>query len=144
MTERPVQPPESRYGRQRLSARARRRVAFALGVLVVVGTVIIAAVAYQRFEGADVQGSIAGYQVLDNETVSVTISVTRKDPAKPVSCIVRVRSRDGSETGRREILVPPSEGTTVQVKTTVKAYRPPYVGDIYGCGADVPSYLVSP
>ena len=33
---------------------------------------------------------------------------------------------------------------TVQVTTVVKASRPPVVGDVYGCGTDVPSYLVAP
>jgi len=32
---------------------------------------------------------------------------------------------------------------TVQVSTVVKASRPPVVGDVYGCGTDVPSYLVA-
>ena len=36
----------------------------------------------------------------------------------------------------------PSEAKTVQVTTTVKSYRRPVVGDIYGCGIDVPEYLL--
>ena len=59
-------------------------------------------------------------------------------------CIVRARSIDGSETGRREVLVPPSTQKTVQVTTAVKSSRPPVVGDVYGCGTDVPTYLVAP
>jgi len=81
--------------------------------------------------------------LLDDETVEVTISVTRDDPSQPVACIVRARSIDGSETGRREVLVPPSTQKTVQVTTTVKASRTPVVGDVYGCGTDVPAYLVA-
>ena len=144
MTEIPRPLPESRYGRQRMAPATRRRVAIALGVLVLALGILFALVGYQRFEGTDVQGSIAAYQVVDNQTVSVTISVTRKNPAQPVHCIVRVRSRDGAETGRREVLVGPSDQKTVQVTTTVKSYKPPFVGDIYGCGTDVPAYLVSP
>jgi len=81
--------------------------------------------------------------VIDNETASVTISVTRSDPSRPVDCIVRVRSKDGSETGRREVLVPPSGQATVQVTTTVKSSKPPVMADIYGCGTNVPGYLRS-
>jgi len=58
-----------------------------------------------------------------------------------VDCIVRVRAKDGSETGRREVLVPPSAQATVQVTTTVKSSQPPAMADIYGCGTDVPGYL---
>jgi len=116
--------------------------AFALGAVAVAIAVIVAVVAYQRFSAVDVQGKIDAYRILDDQSVSVTISVTRKDPSQPVSCIVRARSRDGAETGRREILVPPSDAATVQVTTVVKSYKRPFVGDIYGCGTEVPGYLV--
>ncbi|MGY4711249.1 DUF4307 domain-containing protein [Mycolicibacterium sp. CBM1] len=144
MTQSPPQLPESRYGRQGMPPATRRRVAFALGVLVLAAGVVLALIAYQRFEGNAVEGTIASYQVLDDETVAVTISVTRKDPSRPAHCIVRVRSHDGAETGRREILVAPAEAATVQITTTVKSYKRPFVGDIYGCGTDVPGYLVAP
>ena len=143
MTEAPVPRPEARYGRPRLSRRSRRRVAIALTVLVVAAGIVVAVVGYQRLGTSDVAGSLAGYQLIDDETASVTISVRRSDPSRPVDCIVRVRSKDGSETGRREVLVPPSESATVQVTTTVKSFRRPVMADIYGCGTNVPGYLRS-
>jgi hypothetical protein len=112
-------------------------------VLVLAIGVGIAVIASQRLGTGEVKGELGGYQLVDGETVQVTITVTRDDPSRPVVCIVRARSIDGSETGRREVLVPPSTQTTVQVTTVVKASRPPVVGDVYGCGTDVPSYLVA-
>ena len=112
-----------------------------MAVLVVAAGAAVAVVGYQRLGTSDVTGSLAGYQVIDSETASVTISVTRSDPSRPVDCIVRVRSKDGSETGRREVLVPSSDQTTVQVTTTVKSSKPPAMADIYGCGTEVPGYL---
>lgn len=141
MTETSIPRPEARYGRARLSGPSRRRAAIALGVLVLAAGIAVAIVGYQRLGSSDVSGSLAGYQVIDNETVSVTISVTRSNPSRPVDCIVRVRAKDGSETGRREVLVTPSAQTTVQVTTTVKSSQPPVMADIYGCGTDVPGYL---
>ncbi len=143
MNQPPVPRPEARYGRPRLSGRSRRRVVIALGVLVVAAGIVVAVVGYQRLGTSNVAGSLAGYQLIDNETASVTISVTRSDPSRPVDCIVRVRSKDGSETGRREVLVPPSDQATVQITTTLKSSKPPAMADIYGCGADVPRYLRS-
>jgi hypothetical protein len=137
----PTGRPEVRYGRPRLSSRSRRRGAIGLAVLVVAAGTAIAVIGYQRLGTAAVTGSLAGYQVIDDETASVTISVTRSDPSRPVDCIVRVRSKDGSETGRREVLVPPSSQATLQVTTTVKSFKPPVVADVYGCGTDVPGYL---
>jgi hypothetical protein len=134
-----IERPADRYGRQRLSA---RWIVVGLTALVVAAGAAVAMVASQRLGSGDVKGELGAYQLVNDETVEVTISVTRKDPSRPVVCIVRARSIDGSETGRREVLVPPSSQATVQVTTTVKSSRPPVVGDVYGCGTHVPSYLV--
>lgn len=40
--------------------------------------------------------------------------------------------------------MPPSTADTVVVSTIVKATRQPVVGDVYGCGTDVPAYLRAP
>ncbi|MBW0015326.1 DUF4307 domain-containing protein [Mycobacterium sp.] len=141
MSETPIRRPEARYGRSRLSRRSRRRLALGLAALVVAAGIAVAVVGYQRLGTSDVAGSLAGYRVIDDETASVTISVTRSHPSLPAECIVRVRAKDGSETGRREVLVPPSDQATVQVTTTVKSSRAPGSADIYGCGTDVPRYL---
>jgi hypothetical protein len=137
-----IERPADRYGRQRLSRSNRRWIAIGLTVLVLAIGIGIAVIASQRLGTGEVKGELGGYQLVDNETVQVTITVTRDDPSRPVVCIVRARSIDGSETGRREVLVPPSTQQTVQVTTVVKTSRPPVVGDVYGCGTDVPSYLV--
>jgi uncharacterized protein DUF4307 len=133
--------PAARYGRKRISRRSRRWWAVGLTGAVLVAGVIVAIVASQRLGSGDVQGELGGYQLIDDETLSVTIKVTRSDPSRPVACIVRARAIDGSETGRREVLVPPSSQDTVNITTTVKSTRPPVVGDVYGCGTDVPGYL---
>ena len=142
MTEGSPAPPPARYGRGRVLTPSRRRAA-TLAVAVAAVGVVVAVIGYQRLGRSDVTGTLAGYRLIDDQTVSVTISVTRKDPSRPVDCIVRVRAKDGSETGRREVLVSPSDQATVQVTTTVKSSKPPAVADIYGCGTDVPGYLRS-
>jgi hypothetical protein len=139
-----IERPAARYGRQRLSRRSRRRVIVVLSVLIVAAGLAVAFVGFQRLGTAEVKGDLGGYTLLDGETVQVTISVTREDPSQPVVCIVRARSLDGAETGRREVLVPASSQTTVQVTTVVKSSRPPVIGDVYGCGTEVPAYLVAP
>ncbi|KWX67713.1 DUF4307 domain-containing protein [Mycobacterium sp. NAZ190054] len=137
-----IERPPERYGQQRLSRRTRRWIAIGLTALVVLTGIVVATVAFNRFGSNDVEGELAGYELVDPHTVDVTVSVTRDDPSRPVVCIVRARSYDGDETGRREVLVPPSADATVQVTTTVKSSRPAVIGDVYGCGTDVPGYLV--
>lgn len=139
-----IERPAARYGRQRAPRRTRRLTVAALAAAVVVAGVIVAIVGFQRLGSHDVEGELGGYRLIDDRTVEVTVSVTRKDPSQPAVCIVRARSKDGSETGRREIFVAPSQQATVQVTTIVKASRPPVIGDVYGCGLDVPPYLVAP
>jgi hypothetical protein len=136
------QVPQERYGRAPMPEATRRRVVMGLGALVTAALIGGAAAAYQRFEGNDVEGTMGAYEVLDDQTVAVTISVRRKDPSKPAVCIVRARSQDGAETGRREVLVEPGEAKTIQLTAVVKSYSRPFVGDIYGCGTAVPPYLV--
>ena len=144
MTDDSLPRPEARYGRSRLSRKSRRRLVIGLAAVVLAAGVAIAVVGYQRIGTAPVTGTLAGYQLIDDETASVIISVTRKDPSRPVDCIVRVRAKDGSETGRREVLVPPADQATVQVTTTLKSSKPPVIADVYGCGTDIPAYLRSP
>lgn len=139
-----IERPAARYGQQRLSRRTRRWIIVGLAMLVAAAGLAIVIVAAQRLDSSGVKGELGAYRLVDDETVEVTISVTRDDPSRPVVCIVRARSIDGGETGRREVLVPPSSQATVQVTTIVKSTRPPVVGDVYGCGTDVPSYLVTP
>jgi uncharacterized protein DUF4307 len=139
-----IERPAARYGRQRLSSRSRRRLAIGLFVFIIALGVAIALVGFQRLGTGDVQGELGGYRLIDDGTAEVTITVTRKDPSRPVVCIVRARAIDGGETGRREVLVPPSAQATVQVTTIVKSSKRPVVGDVYGCGTDVPTYLVAP
>ncbi len=134
--------PQERYGRAPMAETTQRRWRIGLGTLVTVALIGGALAAYHRFEGNDVEGKMAAYEVLDDQTVAVTISVTRKDPSTPAVCIVRARSKDGAETGRREILVEPAEAKTITLTAIVKSYQRPYVGDIYGCGTEVPPYLV--
>jgi len=136
-----IERPAARYGRDRLTAGRRRLIAIALTIATLVAGVVIAVIAFQRFDSTGVQAELGGYRLIDGETVEVTINVTRENPAEPVVCILRARSIDGDETGRREVLVGPSSESTVQVTDIVKTTKPPVTGDVYGCGTQVPSYL---
>lgn len=99
-----------RYRDTQRSTLPRKLLAITLGALAIATAAALAVVGYQRFATAEVKGDLYGYEVLDDQTVSVKFSVTRSDPSRPAACIVRVRSSDGSETGRREISFPVGVG----------------------------------
>lgn len=138
-----MQRPEDRYGTKPAKPNHGRWIAVGLTALVIVAGVAIAAIGYARLGPGDVKGELSAYKLVDSSTVSVTASVERKDPSRPAVCILRARSIDGNETGRREVLVPPSSQRSVPVTALVKTTHPPVTGDVYGCSLAVPPYLVA-
>jgi len=114
-------------------------------LLSVVGGLVglgVAWVGYQNLSGAPVSGEQLAFRLVDQSTVSIRFDVTRDDPSRPAVCILRARSFDGSETGRREVYVPPGPDAVTTVVATVRTSKPPVASDVYGCGLVVPSYLV--
>lgn len=153
--------PEGRY-RRRGSGR-RSRWARPLGmVLAALTGLVVAVVGYYNLAKTPVQGKPLGFELLIGEgseatevpdaaevpnttgepnAVSLRFEVVREDPAHPAVCIVRARSRDGDETGRKEVYVPPAAGP-VELTTVIRTSRPPVTADVYGCSLQVPAYLV--
>jgi hypothetical protein len=132
--------PADRYGtggRRRSS----RWVVVALGVLVVALGVGVAYVGYQQFGDKEIEGQQVSFELVDDSTVNLTFGVTRQEPGRAAVCILRVRSKEGDETGRREVYIPPSTSGSVQLDTVIRTSRPPAVADVYGCSYDVPAYL---
>lgn len=113
------------------------------GVVVVVVGVIGAFFAYQKFAVHEMDAEVTSYEIVDDSQLDVTLKVTRDDPSREAVCIVRARSRDGSETGRREVLVPSGTEGTVLITAPVFTSRDPGMGDLYGCSFDVPEYLTT-
>ncbi len=126
-------------GIRRAPKRATKIALVALVLLVGLG---VAYYGYTKFAVKPIEGNQLSFDIVDEDTMSIRFSVTRQDPEQPAVCIVRARSRDGSETGRREVYIPPeSASTTVELTTEVTTSSPPAVGDVYGCSLDVPEYL---
>ncbi|GAC70456.1 DUF4307 domain-containing protein [Gordonia soli] len=125
------------------SPHTRRRWYIGLSVLVVAAGLGLAVLGYQKFADPPVSGQVTGYQILSPSRVAVQFTVTRSDPGQSVACVVRGRSADGGETGRREILIPPASESQVGVRTEVTTSRAPVIGEVFGCTADVPAYLTA-
>jgi hypothetical protein len=120
---------------------------------VVLAGLVVAVIGYRNLGSTPVQGEALGFALLDGDLagdadtqpdtygVELSLNVIRDDPSRPAVCIVRARSRDGEETGRKEIYVPPAAGPLV-LTTVVRTSRPPVTADVYGCSLAVPPYLV--
>ncbi|GAA1481650.1 DUF4307 domain-containing protein [Gordonia sinesedis] len=139
LQDRPRSGPRASYPAAQTAA-SRRRWFVGLSIAVVVAGLALAVLGYQKFADPDVSGDVTAYEVLGPNTVAVQFTVTRADPGQAAACVVRARSRDGSETGRREVLIPAGE-SQVGMRTEVRTSREPAIGEVFGCTMSVPAYL---
>ncbi len=123
------------------SQSSRRRWFYVLSVLVVAAGLTIAYLGYRQFGDPTVSGQATGYQITGPSSIDVQFTVTRQDPGTAVACVVRARAKDGSEVGRREILVAAGESTQVGAATRVITSGRPVIGEVFGCSTTVPPYL---
>ncbi|QBJ97662.1 DUF4307 domain-containing protein [Rhodococcus sp. ABRD24] len=134
-------PPADRYGSTPTASRSRNWGKWVLTGIVVLAGIGIAYLGYTKFSVKDVEGKQVAFDIVDLQTMNIQFTVTREDPSEAAVCIIRTRSKDGSETGRREVYVAPSASQTVEITAPVHASKPPAMGDLYGCSMDVPAYL---
>jgi hypothetical protein len=98
---------------------------------------------YVGFGSTPIDGQQTSFTVRDDHSLSMTIEVQRDDPHRTAECVVRARSQTGSEVGRKEVLIPPSNGTVSEgtvLRTTTRAVT----GEVFGCTYDGPAYLSHP
>ncbi|WP_164860574.1 DUF4307 domain-containing protein [Rhodococcus sp. X156] len=136
--------PAGRYSTGTKRHRSPRLTAALAVVAALVFGALIALLLYRSFGSSPISSESTGYQTLDDSSISVTFTVTRDDPAKPAVCVVRALTTDHSETGRREVFIPPSDTDIAQYDAVIRASEKPVVADVFGCGYDVPSYLLTP
>ncbi|MEV0945580.1 DUF4307 domain-containing protein [Rhodococcus sp. NPDC049939] len=133
--------PPGRYGTDEKSSRPKRWQIWVLSILVVAIGVTVAVIAFNRFSTPELDSQTTSFDLVNDSRLDVTFTVTRKEPYRDAVCIVRARSRDGSETGRREVYIAEGADQTVKVTAPVYTSRPPGMGGVYGCSFDVPAYL---
>ena len=131
--------PEGRYGSHGSSARGRRRYPILIGLVLLVG-VGIAFVGYRTIGSAPIEAQRTGFEAVDGTSMRISFEVTRDDPQRRAVCVVRVRVLDGSEGGRREVIVAPGENPTA-VTAVVRSSAEPVTADVFGCTYQVPAYM---
>lgn len=137
MTEREL--PAGRYG-SRSGRKPPRWVFWTLLTVVLVTALVLAVVGYRNLGTQPIEARQAAFQVLDDHAVRITFEVSRDHPEQPADCIVRSRSADGDETGRKEVYVP-AGGEIMTLSTVLRTSKRPVTGEVYGCSYHVPSYL---
>lgn len=130
--------PEGRYG-----SRGRptpRRTYWIVGVLVVLVGGGLGYLAYTNLGSAPIEAERAAFSNEPGNAMRLTFTVRRDEPHRAAVCIVRVRGQDGTEGGRKEVLIPPA-GTPTSVTTLIRSTNEPVTADVVGCSYQVPPYL---
>ncbi|WP_433268426.1 DUF4307 domain-containing protein [Actinosynnema sp. CS-041913] len=130
--------PEGRYGTTRRPLPGWAK--WSLTVVAALVGAVVAWVGYRNLGTQPVEAKQTAFEILDERSVEITFEVVRETPEQAVVCIVRARSKDGDEAGRREVLVPPGPGTVYQT-TVLRTSKPPATGEVFGCSYQVPAYL---
>jgi hypothetical protein len=131
---------EDRYG-SRAAGRPRARwPRWVVAGLVVAAGVALAVIGYRNLGTKPITAEVVAFTVLDDRSVRITLAVTRDEPGEAADCIVRTRSADGAETGRREVYIPAGDNP-VQIDTVLQSVRRPATGEVFGCSYQVPAYL---
>ncbi|MBB5956273.1 hypothetical protein FHS29_002859 [Saccharothrix tamanrassetensis] len=130
--------PEGRYGKPRRPLPKWAR--WSLPVVAVLVGAVVAWVGYRNLGTQPVEAKQTAFEVLDEQSVEITFEVVRDTPDQAVVCIVRARSGDGDEAGRREVLVPPG-ADTAYATTVLRTSKQPATGEVFGCSYQVPAYL---
>lgn len=136
------QPLSDRYGTARSPGKSKGG-AILFGVIAVVVSAAIAYVAFRLIGSDPLSAERVAFTVRQDNTMEVTLDVERNDPERPAVCVVRVRDISGAETGRREVYVPPSDGS-VRLRTVITSGSRPVTADVFGCTYSVPDYLSRP
>jgi len=108
--------------------------------VVALGCLGLAVVGYRNLGSPPIEGRQTAFRVTNDSTVEVSFQVVRAQPERPAVCIVRARSEDGDETGRKEVYVAPGLRSVV-TRTVLRTSRRPVTGEVFGCSYDVPQYL---
>ncbi|AOW94296.1 hypothetical protein BFN03_02145 [Rhodococcus sp. WMMA185] len=133
--------PPGRYGAAKKPTRPKRWQIWALSAIVAAVGLTVAVFAFNRFNASEIDSQATSFDLVSDSQIDITFTVTREEPYRDAVCIIRSRSRDGSETGRREVYIAGGNDKTVKITAPVYTSRPPAMGDIYGCSLDVPAYL---
>ena len=131
--------PTGRYGP--VMKRSRRRWVYwsLLSAFIVAGGVV-AYVGYENLGATPIDAEVSTYHVVNDHEIDVTFTVTKDHPDQAADCIIDAPAADGSEAGRREVLIP-AGGNVGTLTTTLQTDERATTAEFYGCSYQVPGYL---
>jgi hypothetical protein len=125
--------PPGRYGRRR-DGRRRRLLPVIFGVLVLAVSVLVSVRLYEQSGGGpDYDPQIVGWSGVTES--SMTIEFTVRVPAGGSAvCVLRARTYEGAEVGRREVTVSAAgDARQIRARESVPTSARAAVGDVVRC-----------
>ncbi|MFP7366427.1 DUF4307 domain-containing protein [Corynebacterium callunae] len=112
-----------------------------IAVLLIIALVVAFASYMNKREAQTVSGQMGAFERIDDDTFRFEVDVTRDDPSQKAYCIVTAKDYSHAEVGRREVLVEPSEHSTVRISTLIPTRDIAVSGGVYGCSTVIPSHM---
>ncbi|MCP3798694.1 DUF4307 domain-containing protein [Allokutzneria sp. A3M-2-11 16] len=131
--------PPGRYGRDR-DRRMPRWAQVSLLVFFLSLGVAVTVVGFLNLGTQPISTERTAFTVLDDANVKIDFQVIRDEPERAAACVVRARSADGDEVGRKEVYVPPARDLSLRT-TVIRTSKRPVTGEVFGCSYQVPEYL---
>jgi hypothetical protein len=108
--------------------------------IVIVGVGVVAAVglgwliwAGLVYATPQVGAQVASYVVKDDRSISVVLTVERRDPSIPATCRVVAQASDFETVGEVEVTVPPGQHTLINIDQTIVTLRRATTAVAKGC-----------
>lgn len=126
--------PPGRYGRRR-SGRRRLLGPVVLAALILAASVLLAVRLYRQYGDPTYDTQLIRYTQITDTGVTVDFAV-RIPAGGSATCVLRARSYDGGEVGRRTVTVTAVAGATrVVASEAVPTTSRPFIGEVVGCRA---------
>ncbi|MDO5076407.1 DUF4307 domain-containing protein [Corynebacterium sp.] len=110
-------------------------------VIFVILAIIVAFQYFQKTNSATVSATQSGFERIDDNTLRISVDVTRKNTDEATYCIVTALNYDKAEVGRREFRIEPGGDRTERFQVEIPTRDVPVAGTVYGCHNNVPAYL---
>lgn len=110
--------------------RAAKLAFIAVGVAIAMAWLIWAGLSFSR---PAVSAKIAAYTVTSNTSISVTITVERRDPSVPVRCRIIAQSTDFQPVAEEQVDIEASEARIVNTTIDLVTLRRATAADVRGC-----------
>jgi hypothetical protein len=80
-----------------------------------------------------VAGQMSGFRVVSDTEIVVTLTVDRRDPAQPVTCVVLAQGEDFAPVGEQQVPVPGATAPVVNTEVRLVTLRRAVTASVKGC-----------